>query len=208
MRRRRRVVAVRRHRTRADRRLDHVERRGTTLRAIPGDRLRCDQRHARNGRGTPRPARVADPASGCCAGSGTRRRDLRVAANTEADLHRMESKIDALLGGPSAAEGAGVTDSDTFEHDGATQRWIARPRTTRSTMVESSPCTSGTSHSRSHERRSLRRAPQQVSAPGRASRRGLDREGAAALPVARLRLRPTHRVSTFRIHRQARVVSR
>ena len=37
---------------------------------------------------------------------------------------RMESKIDALLEGPSTdARGTGVTDSDTFEHDGATQRW-------------------------------------------------------------------------------------
>ena len=47
-------------------------------------------------------------------------------------------------------------------------------------------------------RRSLRRARQPLPAPGRTARRGLDREGLAALPVARLRLRPAHRHAAAR----------
>ena len=42
----------------------------------------------------------------------------------------------------------------------------------------------------------------QLPAPGRAARRGLDREGPAALPVARLRLRPDHRPAAGRLHRR------
>ena len=42
-------------------------------------------------------------------------------------------------------------------------------------------------------RRPVRRARQPLPAPGRPARRGVDREGSAALPVARLRLRPAHR---------------
>ena len=43
-----------------------------------------------------------------------------------------------------------------------------------------------------------RRARQPLPAPGRPARRGLDRERAAALPVARLRLRPDHRAAARR----------
>ena len=42
-------------------------------------------------------------------------------------------------------------------------------------------------------RRPARRAGEPLPAPGRAAGRGLDREGAAALPLARLRLRPDDR---------------
>ena len=42
-------------------------------------------------------------------------------------------------------------------------------------------------------RRAIRRARQSLPAPGRPARRGLDRERAAALPVARLRLLPADR---------------
>ena len=52
----------------------------------------------------------------------------------------------------------------------------------------------------------LRRARQPLPAPGRPARRGLDREGLAALPVARLRLRPAHRHAAARVLRRARVL--
>ena len=57
-------------------------------------------------------------------------------------------------------------------------------------------------------RRPLRRARQPLPAPGRPARRGLDREGLAALPVARLRLRPAHGHAAAGLHRRARVASR
>ena len=55
-------------------------------------------------------------------------------------------------------------------------------------------------------RRPLRRARQPLPAPGRPARRGLDREGPAALPVARLRLRPAHRDAARRVLRRAGVL--
>ena len=55
-------------------------------------------------------------------------------------------------------------------------------------------------------RRRLRRARQPLPAPGRPARRGLDREGHAALPVARLRLRPAHRHTAARLLRRPGVL--
>ena len=51
-------------------------------------------------------------------------------------------------------------------------------------------------------RRQARRAREPLPAPGRPARRGLDREGPAALPVARLRLRPAHRPAARRLLRR------
>ena len=65
----------------------------------------------------------------------------------------------------------------------------------------------GRTQPRAHPlRRPLRRARQPLPAPGRSARRGLDREGLAALPVARLRLRPAHRHAAARVHRRARAL--
>ena len=50
---------------------------------------------------------------------------------------------------------------------------------------------------------SVRRARQPLPAPGRSARRRLDRKGLAALPVARLRLRPAHRHSPAGFPRRA-----
>ena len=63
-----------------------------------------------------------------------------------------------------------------------------------------------TSLALTHYAGALRRARQPLPAPGRPARRGLDREGLAALPVARLRLLPAHRHAPARLHRRARVL--
>ncbi len=55
-------------------------------------------------------------------------------------------------------------------------------------------------------RRSVRRARQPLPASRRSARRRFDREGLAALPVARLRLLAAHRHAAARIHRRARVL--
>ena len=69
--------------------------------------------------------------------------------------------------------------------------------------------TAGRTCARAHAlRRRVRRARQPLPAPGRSARRRLDREGLAALPVARLRLRPDHGHAAARLHRRARVLSR
>ncbi len=62
----------------------------------------------------------------------------------------------------------------------------------------------GPALARAHpRRRRVRRARQPLPAPGRPARRGLDREGPAALPVARLRLRPAHRHAPGRLLRRS-----
>ena len=67
-------------------------------------------------------------------------------------------------------------------------------RSTSWTTAGSRPCVAGhRSLALTRVRRPLRRARQPLPPPGRSARRGLDREGPAALPVARLRLRPAHR---------------
>ena len=53
----------------------------------------------------------------------------------------------------------------------------------------------------------VRRPREPLPSPGRTPGRGLDREGNAAVPVARVRLRPHHRPAARRLHRRPRSLS-
>ena len=104
---------------------------------------------------------------------------------------------------PASRTGASVTDAERARLAQGRRAVDDAPRGTGQDRHRGSPS------ARPHPlRRPLRRPRQPLPAPGRPARRGLDREGLAALPVARLRLRPAHRHAAAGLHRRARVRSR
>ena len=93
-----------------------------------------------------------------------------------------------------------MTESDPMAPGRRRRR--ARRRRVRSVEVD------GRSLALSRCGGAARRAGEPLPAPGRPARRGVDREGPAALPVARLRLRPDHRAAAGRVQRRGAELSR